>query len=60
MKYRDAKILKEGNIISLNDGKVLKIISIETYGSVKTIRFNCKDELNVSCCVYNDEIKDIK
>lgn len=44
MKYRDARLLKEGDtVVSKVDGLTYHVKNIEVYGSVKTIRVNCQE-----------------
>lgn len=58
MKYRDARLLHEGDqIIRKDDDQVLTIKSLEIYGNVKVVRFNVVNEHSVSTFVYNDEVK---
>jgi hypothetical protein len=44
MKYRDAKLLKEGDtVVSKETGATYIVRNIEVYGSVKTVRVNCNN-----------------
>lgn len=42
MKYRDARLLKQGNVVvSKENGNSYFVSSIEVYGNVKKVRINC-------------------
>lgn len=55
MKYREAKKLKEGQVVvSLADNSQHSIQSIEVYGIVRFVRVNCQDGKSY----LNEELKD--
>ena len=58
MKYRDAKLLKEGDFIARkNDPNVLlKIISIEIFGQYKKVKVTCI-EAGAHVSFVNEEIE---
>lgn len=58
MKYRDAKTLKIGDIITRSvDKSIWTIQSIEIFGQYKKVFLHCINESNDKCSMYNVEIE---
>lgn len=56
MRYRDARLLKEGDtVVAKETGVAYTVKDIEVYGSVKTIRVNCN-----GASFFHTELKDIE
>lgn len=47
MRYRDARLLKEGDRVTTKETDTTYIVStIEVYGNVKTVRVNCQEKVS--------------
>lgn len=58
MKYRDARLLKQGNVVvSKENGNSYFVSSIEVYGNVKKVRINCFNTPHVDIHFLNDELE---
>jgi hypothetical protein len=60
MKYRDAKLLKEGNVVTSKEtGNSYFVSSIEVYGNIKRVRINCFNTPLPDISFLNDEVDSI-
>ena len=58
MKYRDARLLSEGDSVTVKkDKQTLKVQSIECYGQFKTVKIFCLDVNNKLISFLNDEVE---
>jgi len=58
MKYRDARVLKQGDVVvSKETGGSYFVSSIEVYGNVKKVRVNCFNTPLPDISFLNDELE---
>ncbi len=47
MRYRDARLLKEGDtVVAKENEQTYHVLTIEVYGNVKTVRVNCQEKVS--------------
>jgi hypothetical protein len=47
MRYRDARLLKEGDtVVAKENEQTYYVSTIEVYGNVKTVRVNCQEKVS--------------
>ncbi len=57
MKYRDARLLKEGDVVHRKDDNALLIVeSIEAFGQYRKVKVHCRLG-EVKLVLYNEELK---
>jgi hypothetical protein len=58
VKYRDARLLKQGDVVvSKESGNSYFVNSIEAYGNVKVVRINCFNTPHPDISFLNDEVE---
>ena len=58
MKYRDARLLSEGDsVIRKEDKQKLTVKNTECYGLFKTVKIICLDSNNKLTSLFNDEVE---
>jgi hypothetical protein len=58
MKYRDARVLKQGDVVVCKKtGNSYFVSSVEVYGNVKKVRVNCFNTPLPDISFLNDELE---
>lgn len=58
MRYRDAKKLhNEDEVIRKSDKVILKVLSVEVYGSNQMVRLNCVEPGGAAVSLFHNEVE---